>query len=248
MFRMLKLNPPNGWRAVVWELAIVTLGVLIALAAQQWVEDRSWRQKAGDARIALREELRATHYRAVEWRVVEPCIQAQLDRLEKRVVTTGNRLEPAPIFRDRFGQFNLRTPGRNFINSVWASVIDEGISSRLASEERQGLAAQYHESDYMGELGRQMRSRVTSLMSLSRPLELDPAIKLSLLQTIDQVRGNAADMAIIASYMVGRSQQLNVSPKSGEIGQFIEESGTFKFCRSQNLPTLPLVEATRPPQ
>ena len=38
MFRMLKLNPPNGWRAVVWELAIVTLGVLIALAVQQWAE------------------------------------------------------------------------------------------------------------------------------------------------------------------------------------------------------------------
>ena len=39
MFRLLKLSPPHGWRAVAWELAIVTLGVLIALAAQQAVED-----------------------------------------------------------------------------------------------------------------------------------------------------------------------------------------------------------------
>ena len=248
MFRMLRLNPPNGWRAVVWELGIVTLGVLIALAAQQWVEDRTWRQKAGDARLALREELRATHFRAVEWRVVEPCIQAQLDRLEQRVLTTGNRLEPAPTFRDRFGRFNLRAPGRNYINSVWTSVIDEGVSSHLRSDERQGLATQYHESDFMGELGRQLRSKVTRLMSLSKPLELDPAIRLSLLQTIDQVRGDASDMAVIASNLVGRSDRLNVSPWSAEIGRFVEESGTFKFCRGQNLPTLPLVEATRPPQ
>ena len=35
MFRLLKLRPPNGWNAAAWELAIVVLGVLIALGAQQ---------------------------------------------------------------------------------------------------------------------------------------------------------------------------------------------------------------------
>ena len=33
MFRLIKLNPPNGWNAVAWELAIVAIGVLIALGA-----------------------------------------------------------------------------------------------------------------------------------------------------------------------------------------------------------------------
>ncbi len=42
MFRLLKLKPPHGWAAVAWELAIVTLGVLIALGAQQIVEDIHW--------------------------------------------------------------------------------------------------------------------------------------------------------------------------------------------------------------
>ena len=32
MFRLLKLKPPHGWNAVGWELGIVTLGVVIALA------------------------------------------------------------------------------------------------------------------------------------------------------------------------------------------------------------------------
>lgn len=43
MFRLLMLKPPHGWSAVGWELAIVTVGVLIALAAQQmvsWLTDR----------------------------------------------------------------------------------------------------------------------------------------------------------------------------------------------------------------
>ena len=38
MFRLLKVRPPNGWNAVAWELVIVTLGVLLALGAQQMAE------------------------------------------------------------------------------------------------------------------------------------------------------------------------------------------------------------------
>jgi len=53
MFRLLKVRPPHGWNAVAWELAIVTLGVLMALGAQQWADERSWRQRATAARRAL---------------------------------------------------------------------------------------------------------------------------------------------------------------------------------------------------
>lgn len=38
-------KPPNGWEAVAWDLAIVTVGVLLALAAQQIVDRWEWRQK-----------------------------------------------------------------------------------------------------------------------------------------------------------------------------------------------------------
>ena len=45
MFRMLRLKPPNGWHAVGWELLIVTLGVLVALGAQQLVEAINWKRE-----------------------------------------------------------------------------------------------------------------------------------------------------------------------------------------------------------
>ena len=57
MFRLMKLKPPHGWSAVVWELGIVTLGVLIALAAQQIAESLSWRQKVDAALGDMNDEL-----------------------------------------------------------------------------------------------------------------------------------------------------------------------------------------------
>ena len=57
MFRLLKVKPPHGWNAVAWELGIVTVGVLIALAAQQFVDDLHWRGELRDFRTAVRAEI-----------------------------------------------------------------------------------------------------------------------------------------------------------------------------------------------
>ena len=57
MFRMIRLNPPNGWNAVAWELAIVVVGVLIALGAQQAVEERRWRDEVRLTEDALTIEI-----------------------------------------------------------------------------------------------------------------------------------------------------------------------------------------------
>lgn len=63
MFRLLKLKPPHGWNAVVWELAIITLGVLIALAAQQVVSDLNDRRIAAETRREVTDELNSEQAR-----------------------------------------------------------------------------------------------------------------------------------------------------------------------------------------
>ena len=57
MFRLFKLKPPHGWNAVAWELGIVTLGVVIALAAQQIVDDLHWRGELREFRKAVKAEI-----------------------------------------------------------------------------------------------------------------------------------------------------------------------------------------------
>ncbi|MEA3082129.1 MAG: hypothetical protein QOD54_1797 [Sphingomonadales bacterium] len=83
MFRLVKLTPPHGWGAVVWELGIVTLGVLIALAAQQFVDDLHWRSEVRDFRTAVKAEISndlATYtYRSGQ----NICVAARLDELQR---------------------------------------------------------------------------------------------------------------------------------------------------------------------
>lgn len=58
MFNMLKVSPPHGWRAVWWELGIVSLGVLIALGAEQVVQSFHWRAEVETERASLLQEAR----------------------------------------------------------------------------------------------------------------------------------------------------------------------------------------------
>ena len=87
MFRLTKLRPPHGWKAVVWELAIVTLGVLIALVAQQLVDDIHQRNEVSQLVGALRSELADNRGRWEHIRASDPCTLQRLDALEEWNVT-----------------------------------------------------------------------------------------------------------------------------------------------------------------
>ena len=50
-------KPLHGWRAFVGEVAIIVLGVLIALAAEQAVQSIEWREKVGSALSDMNNEL-----------------------------------------------------------------------------------------------------------------------------------------------------------------------------------------------
>ena len=113
MFRLLQVKPPHGWKVVVWELAIVTVGVLIALAAQEWAEGLSWRGKVAATEQALRAELGEHYGYAVEFRTVYPCLQVQLDRLRSRVLSSGSVMNPAPLYEEDGAHYVLRLPSKD---------------------------------------------------------------------------------------------------------------------------------------
>ena len=96
MFRMLRLNPPHGWNAVAWELIIVTAGVLIALAAQQWVEERGWHDRVAHADAAIREELQTASGNARERVAMNDCMAGKLDEIEKLLLTTSGQFVRPP--------------------------------------------------------------------------------------------------------------------------------------------------------
>lgn len=89
MFRLMKLRPPHGWPPVWWELGVVTLGVLIALAAQQVVETFNERRVAEATRGAIRAEFNDNLTSLALRGQANPCIARRLSELRQIMIVWG---------------------------------------------------------------------------------------------------------------------------------------------------------------
>ena len=247
MFRMLKLKPPNGWSTVAWELVIVTLGVLIALAAQQWAESRSWSLRARAATIAIREEVMRHHISAVEWRIVEPCIQSQIDVLQRRVLASDDTLDPAPIHSEPgFDAYVLRMPNRNYNETAWQAAISDGVNSHLDKTIRAELSDHYVGMRRVHEMNEQNNLTYQRLLSLSRPIPLDPMVRYALLQTLDELRGRVELMGHLSGQMIDHITVAGMLPPEDVERRVLANYGTYRFCRERRLPLRSLREARTP--
>lgn len=247
MFRMLRLKPPNGWNAVAWELGIVTLGVLIALGAQQWADDLSWRSKARAAIEAVRDEVR-NHYRySVEWRVVEPCLYAQIDRLSERLVASGDRNDPAPVYSEPgFDFYVLRMPNRAYDRGVWDAAIGDGVTTYFDRDVRNALNRSYTRIDQLNDGTSLNNAAYPHLFGLSRPLPMDTGSRLTFLRTLDELRGRVEYMSLLSGQVIGRIEAARLTPDKREIARLAADGGTARFCRLKGYPLRDVNAAMEP--
>lgn len=80
-------KPLHGWRVLAGEVGIIVLGVLIALAAQQLVEDIHDRRDVAQLRSALRAELAGDRARWEDLRASDRCTLQRLDALDRWAAT-----------------------------------------------------------------------------------------------------------------------------------------------------------------
>lgn len=85
---------PKNWRELVLEIGIITVGVLIALSLEEWIEDREWDRKVETAQAAMRRELLWDNGPQIYYRAAaHPCAQAKLDQIRAAVEEGASRQE-----------------------------------------------------------------------------------------------------------------------------------------------------------
>lgn len=137
MFRLLRLKPPHGWNAVAWELAIVAIGVLMALAAQQAAENWSWRQKADGAWTAIEHELALNAGVFEERALLADCIDSKGEQLDAvlRAARVTHRLPEVDQI--------MSVPTRPVVTGAWRSAVADGTVAHFSGEQRDQIDRLY---------------------------------------------------------------------------------------------------------
>jgi hypothetical protein len=234
-------KPLHGWREFVGEVGIIVVGVLIALAGEQFVESLHWQEKAGQARDAMTQEIVNNYEAAVERIVETPCLNAQLDVLERRVLAEGDRLEPAPRFETPSGPSTYAHSSRLWNDAIWQSVISEQVGSHLGEAERQELAVAYGSVEKNRELNRSENDADGSFLALSFPLQLDAGVRAHFIEVIESERKRAATMRLLAGQQIGRWKAIrpNVDRLAGEDRSRATAITVPEWCRAHGFPLAP---------
>lgn len=231
-----KLRAQDG-TAITIELVIVTLGVLIALAAQQWANNRSQRDQMDVDMKAVRDEL-AVHYGyAVEYRVVYPCLRAQMDQLRDRVLSSGATLNPARLYRDEDFSFVIQEPDKLYSNDAWQAAIDDGTTQRISPRMRRILAGHYgqlHELETINQ--RNTIDADFGYIALTQPLPLDPTVRYLVMKEIEQERARMEYVDYLNGQVIDYIHSLGMLPPPKDAITTTERWGTYQFCKAHGLP------------
>jgi hypothetical protein len=184
------LRPAHGWRDFATEVAIVIVGVLLALGAQQLVD--SWRTESdvADFRAALNVEL-AQNLGSFEGRIAQsPCLVRRLDQLDawQRAWRDGNGAGiEGTIGRPLAYSLNI---------SVWRTGA-AGIATHLPLKERLAYAGLYDDLDaYWALAGREVTTW-QAVFAYDGAKRLTPG-------EVNTLRG-----LIVSARSIDRSMQLN---------------------------------------
>ena len=195
-----------GWRKFLGEVWIVILGVFIALAAEQWVQDRQWQQQVKQFRDALRREIasnmgtyefRRAQDRCVDFRIaeLERWLEGHLDG--RPVVLTGTIGIPASL--------SLRT-------SVWESRTSD-LETHMPLEERLTYAKLYDEAANNEAHRLAERDAWIELGDFDGTRTLAAGELMRLRGLINQVRYRHGRFAINSNAQLGYAKEMRVAPK-----------------------------------
>lgn len=235
-----------GWPAFWSEILIVFLGVVIALAANEAVEQWNWRNKVADAETRLKGDITWVFLWSAEKSVSQPCVDAQLAAMARNVLESGDTLAPMPVFTTLDRQQVVRMPTRPYRFPVWDALVADGTASRFSTQRQaflgrisDGMAqALVHEAE--------TRRLGGALLAMRDPLPLDPVVRAELLDQINSLRSVWQHERLYARQHMRLIADAGDAPADEVVERFLnidgkhpagnDHSGMSHHCKTNGLP------------
>jgi hypothetical protein len=132
--RWRRFSPSMGWRAFWSEIVIVVLGVVIALAANEAVQEWNWRNKVKDAETRLQGDVTWAFLWAAEKYASQPCVDAQLAALARKVLDSGDTLDPVTVRTTGSTQKVVGMPNRPYRFPTWDALVADGTANHFSPQ------------------------------------------------------------------------------------------------------------------
>ena len=244
--RWQRFSPSMGWRAFWSEIVIVVLGVAIALAANEAVDEWSWHAKVKDAETRLQGDVTWVFLWSAEKSVTQPCVDAQLATMGRNVLESRDTLRPLPVGTLLDRQWVVRMPTRPYRFPAWEAVLADGTASHFSPLRLAILGRISHDMAQARGYEAQTRDLDGALLVMRDPIALDPVVRADLLTNINRLRSLSGTERLYARQRMRMIADNGNAPSDAIVERFLNAdgkhaagsdfSGVVHFCKSHGLP------------
>lgn len=235
-------KPLHGWREFAGEVGIIVLGVLIALAAEQLVENLHWHQKVRRAEDAMRLELAQDDGPQAYGRVIiGPCLDAKLSRIHDGA---GH----VPVQQLRQWALAYMPPFRSWDSEAWKTILSSEVGSHMGSERLIQWSSPYRVINDMTAANKTERDLATDLRETLSPAGEPSAADLqSLRREAAQLQTYNSGLFRASQLLLARSEALGASVPSSMQSQLLRDAREiYGACaHAPNMNVLPVAARLR---
>lgn len=173
----------QNWFAVALDFVIVALGVGMALAAGDWINERAQKADLEVARLTIDKDVTTLYFNALERLAVKECRIAQIQNIAKKLQETNqtwvglrNSVKQSAISGTIDGV--LRSPFRDYPSRSWEAAKLRGLLKHIEPEQRQALEDAFMIAPIATELQYAIFVKQSQIKALLLDLELTTSDRL----------------------------------------------------------------------
>ena len=195
-------KPIEGWRDFLKEVVTIIIGVAIALAAGEAVDDYNWGREVAVVKESLNDELADALFAARERIQIADCQQRTLDRLDELADAGGVplALRNSPVSRNRL-----------WASSAWEAAVASGAIAHMSHDERHAYAMLFGFIRLFRELNLRQQELWARVEAYRRPRALTEDSRARFVETVSELRSLTGSMNFAAQRFVERAAPLGIA-------------------------------------
>lgn len=196
-------TPLHGWRALVGEIGVVVIGVLVALAAQQFAEGLKEDGLRRQTREAARAELKGALDQFVNRRSIQACIDRRMSEIAGLLEDSSRPGYKPPIWigRPQYWPFNA---------SAWNAATAGGHATLLTFNDQNQLGGLYDRLREVAQLQRDEQQAWADIRQLENLDVVDPQTRSSVRSALAQARLIDWNIRVDLEVTIARARKLGV--------------------------------------
>jgi hypothetical protein len=226
-------KPLHGWREFVGEVAIIVIGVLIALGAEQLVEIQHWRHAVRDTDQRVRQDLRYDLANAYERSAIDPCLRPRLAELRDELLSggpnwPGSRARFAnDLYKSGFPSV-YRTPDRPWVEASWLTALNSDVLSHFDPARVQQFALLFDEVTSLERTQGEEVDTATTLGDLAFAGPITPAERRANLKVVAKLDALDARMLFQAQVLLKDARLAGLTPDPKGVRQSIDQQRSYR--------------------